>query len=238
MCFVAEYMNEGHRERVRETYDEAKLQGAQDYKVLEMLLFYVIPRKDTKPAAKKLIKELGTLENVLKAPQERLARIDGIGENAARYLNLLGNTFEHISMPKIPKKLTEETTESVLKHLFRDAVREEVYIICLDPQNNILGYEKLSEGSFESADFDPAKAARIALRYDSSQVVFAHNHPSGICEASGADIKVTELLEGALYMMGIKLLDHIIFAGDKYISIVKNYKLHKDRSFGKWGRRQ
>ena len=230
--------HKGHRKRVRETYDEAQLTGAQDYKVLEMLLFYVIPQKDTKPTAKKLLKQFGSLQNVLKAPQEKLTRIEGVGEKTARYLNLLGKTFEHINKPKAPNKLTEETIGGFLRDLFRDAVCEEVYIICLDSQDNIIGWEKLSEGSFESAHFDPAKAAKVALDYNSPQVVFAHNHPSGICEASGADIKVTELLEGALFIMGIKMRDHLIFAGDKYISIVDNYTLRKDRSYYKMGRRR
>ena len=230
--------HKGHRQRVRETFDEAQLKGAQDYKVLEMLLFYVIPQKDTKPAAKNLLKEFKSLQNVLKAPQKSLMRIDGIGEKAARYLNLLGETFEHLIKTKAPARLTDETTGPFLEELFRNAVCEEVYIICLDSQDNILGWEKLSEGNFESAEFDASKAVKVAIKYKSSQIVFAHNHPNGICEASGADIKVTELLDGTMYMVGIKMRDHLVFAGGKYISIMEKYKLRRDRSFGKWGKRR
>ena len=234
---MAENVHKGHRGRMREKYDEGRLASFKDHEVLEMLLFYVIPQKNTNPTAHNLIERFGSLQSVLKAPPERLAKVDGVGDKTARYISLLGKTFEYINTPKRPKKLTKETALPLLKNLFSDAVREEVYIICLDSKDNILGCEKLSEGSFESTDFDPAKAARVALNYDSAQVVFAHNHPSGICKASGADVKVTELLEGALFMMGIKMRDHLIFAGDTYISIVENHTLRKDRSFSKWGKR-
>ena len=235
---MGDNVNEGHRQRVYKKYDKSGFEHFQEHEILEMLLFYAIPRTNTNPVAHRLIDEFGSLGNVLKAQPKELMKVKGVGPAVVRYFKVWREIFNTPDWSEPPQKLTEDTAEQYLKKLFRNATREEFYIICLDPQDNILGCEKLSEGSFESSEVDPAKAARVALSYDCAKVVFAHNHPSGICEASGADIKATELLEGTLFMMGIRVRDHLIFAGEKYISIMETCKLRKDRSYNKWGKRR
>ena len=236
---MADNIHEGHRRRVREIYDEVELDAFKDdYKVLEMLLFYVIPQRDTNPIAHKLIEQFDSLQNVLNAPQEKLTRVDGVGEKAARYLNLLGKVFARIRMGDAPSKLTSETADAFFRLLFKDEVREAFYIICLDAKDNVLGSKRLSEGSFESVEIDPAKAVKVALDYNSAQVVFAHNHPSGIDIASDADIQVTRVLNKTMRFMGIHMRDHRIFTGDKCISIADNYDI-SDKGDSKYrGRRR
>ena len=237
---MAENVHGGHRKRMFEKYDQSPFDGFPDHEVLEMLLFYVIPQRNTNDIAHQLLQDFGTLQNVLNAPPERLMRIKNVGPAAARYLNLWGNALDKIirDMKKPPKKLTQSNLKQYLDKLFAGESQEVFYIICLDLNDVILGCKRLSEGSFESVDIDPAKAVRTALDYGSPQVVFVHNHPSGIDEASNADIQATKILNDAMRFMGIHMRDHIIYTGDKCVSIVDKYELYKDVRFKRTGKRR
>ena len=237
---MAENAHGGHRKRMLGKYDKSPFDSFSDHEVLEMILFYVIPQRNTNDIAHQLLREFGSLKNVLSAPPERLMRTNNIGPAAARYLSLWGKTFDRMNerIKKSPEKLTRNNLKRYFKKLFKDEIHEAFYIICLDSDDVVLGYRRLSEGSFESVDIDPAKAVRAALDYGSPQVVFAHNHPSGIDEASNADIQVTKLLNDAMRFMGIHMRDHIIFTGEKCVSIVDKYDLHKDIRFKSKGKRR
>lgn len=229
---MTENAHDGHRGRMFDKYDQSSFESFPDHEVLEMLLFYVIPQRNTNDIAHELLRDFGTLKNVLSAPPERLMRVKNVGPKTARYLNLWGNTLNKIilDMKKLPPKLTQNNLQSYFKKLFKDEIREAFYVICLGSDDTVLGFRRLSEGSFESVEIDPSKAVRAALDYGSPQVVFAHNHPSGICEASEADIQVTKTLDSAMQFMGIHMRDHIIFAGDECVSIVEKYGLRKNKN--------
>ena len=120
--------------------------------------------------------------------------------------------------------LNSETSENYLCNLFDGKNRECCYMICLDPKNRIINQEMLFEGSFESVELDVAKVLRSAVKSDASQVVFTHNHPSGILKPSNADLVTTQALEHTLFFAGIKMLDHIIVADCKCMSILPYLK--------------
>lgn len=237
---MAENPHKGHRERMLEKFDQTDFDGIPDHEVLEMLLFYVVPQRNTNDIAHTLLDDFGSLKNVLSAPPERLMRVKHIGPAAARYLSMWGKTFNRIRKDagKPPKKLTRTTLKPYLTELFKDEVREAFYVICLDSNGVILGKRRLSEGSFECVDIDPSKAVRAALDYGSPQVVFAHNHPSGICVASDGDIQATRVLDKAMRFMGIHMRDHIIYTEDKCVSIVDNYDARDDKGSKSKGRRR
>ena len=227
---MGENLHENHRKGMYKRYDEVGIKGFEEHEILEMLLFYAIPRKNTNHIAHRLIKEFGSLDAVFKAPPERLANVEGVGSATARYFELWRNALIEAEKGKSPKKLTQDNAEKHIKGLFKNETREALYIICLDSRDYILKEEKLSEGSFETVEIDPAKAVRTAVICNSAKVVFAHNHPSGICAASNADIEVTRLLEGALHLVGVTVRDHVIVANDRCISIMREYNVRKDRS--------
>ena len=230
--------HENHRERMYKRYDRSEIKDFEKHEVLEMLLFYAIPRKNTNPIAHRLIKEFGSLEEVLKAPPHRLMQVNGVGPAVARYFRLWREVFSAPEWNEPPKKLTDKTATAYFKALFKGETREVFYMICLDPKDNILACEKISEGTFESTTIDQSKVARLALKYDSAQVVFAHNHPSGVDKASGADINVTEVLEGVLFTFGIRVRDHIIYTDKRCVSILGECNLRRDRSLKNRGRRR
>ena len=226
MAEKKENIHEGHRERMRKDFEHNGFDGWHDHKVLEYLLYRVIPQADTNEMAHKLIKECGDFNKVFHASKEKLTDIVGIGEKAARYIQELGEFINYYNGSRYDTDrfvLDSETCEGYLLHLFDGVERDNFYIICLDAKNRILYTRCMFEGSFESMDIDITQLVRVAVKCDASYVVLSHNHPSGIAHASNVDITATQTIERALSLAGIRLLDHIIVAGGKCVSVRNEY---------------
>ena len=225
-------VHEDHRKRMREDFGRDGFNNWHDHKVLEYLLYRVIPRADTNEMAHDLINECGGFAEVFRAPKEQLTDIIGVGEKAASYIQELGeflNYYNGVRYDVNRLVLDSDSCEKYLLNLFDGVERENFYIICLDAQSRILYKRRMFEGSFESMDIDITQLVRVAVKCDASYVVLSHNHPSGIAHASNADITATQTIERALGLAGIRLLDHIIVAGGKCVSVRDEYPNAKAR---------
>lgn len=227
-------LHAGHRERMYKQYDVSQFEGMYDHQILEMMLFHVIKMSDTNAIAHRLLDKFETLSNVFHAPTQKLASVEGVGLKVARYLNMIGGTIDASLRTVDMSRLSPKTSREFFKTLFQGKHREVFYIICLDLDNNVLCSRILNEGGFQSTEVDIGKAIKVALDFNCPQVVFAHNHPSGILKASDADLTVTSMLESGMHLVGVKLRDHIIYANGDCLSIMNNYKIRKDRSFENW----
>ena len=217
--------HENHRQRMREKFIENGLSAFKDHEVLEFMLFYVIRRGNTNVQGHKLLKKFGTIEGVLSAPISQLQEIEGIGYESALYIKFLNELFAYYNKSKHQAGIFligSEFATDTLHNLFKDAVCEELYVICLNASYNIIRVERLSSGDMDSASVDPKKIMRFVLSNNAHAVVLAHNHPSGTLIPSNNDILVTKMCEYNFSMTGIKFIDHIIVAGDEYISIKKH----------------
>lgn len=216
----------GHRARMRADFELDGFKNWHDHKVLEYLLQYVIRRADTNETAHNLIDECGGFAEVFRASKEKLTDIMNVGGKTAEYIHMLGefvNYYNGVRYDINRLMLDSETCESYLLNLFDGLERENFFMICLDAQSRIIYKRRIFEGSFESMDVDITQIVRIAVKCDASFVVLAHNHPSGIAKASQADIVSTQAVERALTMAGIRLLDHIVVANGKCVSIRNEY---------------
>ncbi len=214
-------VHDGHRARKKDRYRRYGLLGMADHEVLELLLFYAIPRRDTNELAHRLLDEFGTLDNVLNAPIEALSRVEGMGENSALLIRLVHDV--HTYVPDQPKRKpilnsTQACTNYAMKRLL-DAREEILYEFCLDGKGKLLQEYVLSKGSRESAIVNIRKAVSYALNCECSRVVLAHNHPSGVALASQADRITTLHLRDALKGVNIQLVDHIVVADGDCISM-------------------
>ena len=216
----------GHRKRMREDFSKSGFSNWQPHIVLEYLLFYSIPVADTNNLAHEIIKGCGGFVNVFNTPKERLLKVQGVGEKTADYICMLGEFLQYYNRVKYDTdtlELNSKTCENYMLSLFENESSESLYMICLDAQNHILKKKRVAEGSFESMDIDIPTIMRTAINSEAAYVVLAHNHPSGIAEPSHADIVSTQVLERTLHMGGVKLLDHIIVAGRKCVSMRDGY---------------
>lgn len=214
--------NLGHRQRLKERFSKEGLKSFRDEEVLELLLFYVQPRKDTKRQAKELIARFETLEGVLTSEPELLTQIKGVGGESALFLSLMGELGKRLYSGSNKKKKKILKLEDALEHikpLFILKKREEVYILCLDSKKKLLATRLISEGISNQTEINVRRTIEESLRFSSSSVIIAHNHPGGSAQPSFEDEQITIKLKEALELLGLELSDHIIIAGEEHYSM-------------------
>lgn len=212
-----------HRARIRETFRKAGVDGMPDHNLLELLLFYSIPRKDTNELAHKLIETFGSLNGVFDAPYERLIEVEGIGESSALLLSLVpGICRRYVEGMTDKKKVNLSTPESVSDYIVKKyygCKTEVFYMLCLDAVGNLINCCKLSEGNSGTVVVDKRIMLETALRNGADKVIFAHNHPNGLAVPSRDDLELTYDFSSVLSTVGIRLADHFIVAGNDCLSL-------------------
>lgn len=216
---------EGHRERLRKKYLQGGYFAFHEYEVLELLLTYVIPRKDTKPTAKDLIEKFGSLDGVVTADIEELCDISGIKENSAIFLKLLGDLSKNLYKGEIKKEGIQLRDKNSLIRYLRSEIgfssREEFRVIFLNNYNMLVGSETLFTGTIDKSAVYPREIVEKVLYYKAKGIIFAHNHPSGNLRPSKQDIQITEHMQEVLDLIDVKLLEHIIITQDGYFSFLE-----------------
>ena len=218
-------IHDGHRQRLKARFLEQGLDGFTDVQVLELLLFYAIPRRDTNPIAHELLEKFGSLRQVLEAPVQRLTEVEYITENAAALLKLAPAMLRYYQVDKVKEEMPLVTIQACgyyLKHFFLGRKNETVFLLCLDAKCKVLACREVGEGSVNSANVPIRRVVEIALAEGASTVVLAHNHPSGIAIPSGEDLATTRRLYAALSTVDVILADHIVVADDDYVSMIQS----------------
>lgn len=216
---------EGHRERLRKKYIQGGYLAFHEYEILELLLTYSIPRRDTKPIAKDLIEKFGNLDEVVSAPIKELAEVTGIKEGSAVFLKLLGDMAKNLYKGEIKRDgIQLRDKDTLLKYLRSDigfSSREEFKVIFLNNYNILVGSETLFTGTIDKSAVYPREIVEKVIQYKAKGVIFAHNHPSGNLRPSKQDIQITEHMQEFLEMIDVKLLEHIIITKDGYFSFLQ-----------------
>ncbi len=221
----------GHRERVRKKFLENGFNGLEDYEILELLLFYVIPRKDTKAIAKELIKKFKTLANVLKADTLELKTINGLGDVAITFLKMIGALPARIYKDELKnQKLIKDdknkiTDKEVLLSFLRNKIGyedvEKFYVIYLSSSNEVIAFEESSSGTLDRSSIYPREIYKRVIMENAKSIIIAHNHPSGNTCPSKCDIDITNEIARGLKNFGALLLEHIIITRDSYFSFLE-----------------
>lgn len=217
--------HEGHRQRLKNRYLESGLDHFDQHQVLELLLFYSMPRRDTNPIAHQLIQRFGSLAGVLNAPREELEKVEGMGPGSAAFLTLLRDTDRYCQIHCVDRPVILNTIErcgEVLAPYFQGRRNEVVYLLCLDAKCKMLCCKEVGEGSVNSAAVPIRRVVEMALAAGATSVVLAHNHPSGVAVPSPEDSLTTHKLARALYAVEIQLVDHLVVADEDYVSLVQS----------------
>ncbi len=217
--------HQGHRERLKQRFRQEGLDGFGDEKVLELLLFYIIPRRDTAPIARALLEQFGSLTGVLEASPMALTKVPGMGENAASFIQFIMalNRYYLIRQTAGRKKLTTlELCREYIWPRFLGLQEERVCALCLDAGCGVLGCKILGSGSVNSAAIPIRKIVEFALSANATSLVLAHNHPGGIAVPSQEDLDSTQKVEAALAAVGVILADHLIIADNAYVSLAES----------------
>ena len=222
---MSESIHKGHRQRLKDRFLAEGLDHFTEIQVLELVLFYAIPRKDTNPIAHALLDHFGSLAQVLDAAPEELAKVPGMGESAAAYLHLLTQVARYYLVNRSTQNKVLPTLEDCANYLvpfFHGRRVETVFMLCLDAKCKVLCCKEVGEGSVNSAGISTRRIVETALGANASVVVLAHNHPSGIAIPSGEDVQTTKRIAAALQSVEIQLADHIVVADADYVSMAQS----------------
>jgi DNA repair protein radC len=219
--------NSGHRKRLRERFLRAGLEGLQDYEAIELVLTFAIPRHDVKPLAKQLLEHYGSLEKLLDATPAELLDQHGLGEAAVTLLALHKQLCtKYLEQKARDVDVLGDTTKIVnfLRMKLGGGKKETFMVLFLNAQNHLLCFDVIP-GTVDRATVYAREVLEKAINTKATAVILAHNHPTGICEPSPADIKLTNTIRQVLQPVGILLHDHIIVAPSCYFSFASRRML-------------
>ena len=224
-------IHDGHRQRLKNRFLNEGLDNFEEVQVLELLLFYCIPQKDTNPIAHALLDRFGSLAQVLEAPPSELKKVPGVKDAVATYLPLITSACRYYLVNRSANGVILTTIEECGKYLapfFCGKRNETVYLLCLDAKCKVLCCKEVGEGSVNSASVPIRRIVEMALGANATSVVLAHNHPSGIAVPSGDDHLTTKRLAISLASVDIALVDHLVFADDDYVSLRQSGRYHPE----------
>jgi DNA repair protein RadC len=212
----------GHRERLRNRFRDGGETALADYEILELLLFRLIPRRDTKPIAKALIARFGTLGGVIGAPAALLQEVKGIGENVALDLKLIANVAQRMLKSELREKQVLSSWSSVIDYCHAAMAyetTEQFRILFLDKRNVLIADEIQGRGTIDHTPVYPREVVKRALELSATAIILVHNHPSGDPTPSRADIDMTRTIVDTAKPLGITVHDHIIIGKDGHASL-------------------
>lgn len=218
-------IHDGHRKRVLDRFRTEGLDHFTQVQVLELLLFYAVPRRDTNELAHKLIDRFGSVSRVMDASVTELMTVPGIGEYAATFLNIVKAAGRYYQVDSTQKGAQLRDVEACGRYLlpyFLGRQVETVFLLCLNANCNVISCRVVEEGELNSATISPRTIVQIALAEKASTVVLAHNHPSGVALPSREDVLATKRLAAALATVDVALFDHLIIADDDFVSLVQS----------------
>ncbi len=203
----------GHRARLRQRLFEGGPDALLDHELVEYLLGLALPRRDTKPLAKKLMRDFGGFGALLSADAEAISRIGGISEGAAAALKIAQASALRLLKEKIAGQPVLSSWQALLDYLRADMAHnpiERVRVLYLNSKNVLIRNEQMSEGSVDEAAVYVREVVRRALEYQATAIILVHNHPSGDPQPSQQDIRLTRDIIEAGRHLGIAVHDHVI----------------------------
>lgn len=220
----------GHRKRMKKRFLEHGAEGLEDHNLLEILLYFALPRVDTNLLAHALLEYFGSIDAVMEATAEELMAVEGVGENAAALIKLIPAIGQRYLASKNAVGSVLANTEDAGNFLlprFLGRRDETVLLVCLDTKMKAVSCRTVASGDVSSAHISVRKVVELALAQNAPFVMLAHNHVNGLALPSAEDIETTRHLKDALALVGVTLIDHIIVAGDDFVSLKENGVLEK-----------
>lgn len=214
----------GHRQRLRQRF----LTGSKsmpDYELLELLLFSVFSRKDTKPLAKALLNKCGSLKSVIFANDNAIRAVDGCGESVSFLMQLLKEIICRISLETVKKEQIISSNIHVIEYyqkLLALEQKEQFRVMFLNSRGRLIAEEQMQHGTVDQTPIYPREVMQRALENGASAIILVHNHPSGLAKPSRQDIEITKQLNDVAKKLDIKVLDHIIISKNGSYSFADN----------------
>ena len=205
-------VHEGHRERLRNKFLTNGFESFEDHEIIELLLFYAIPRGNTNPIAHDLINRFGNLRGVLDATPEELEGIKGLGSAGVTFFKVMISALKEYEIQS-SEFLQLDTTKKLRDYFSKDFIgikKEEIHLVTLDDKLNLINCHIVARGGISTVPVNIRKMVQMCIEDNSETIVLAHNHPMGEARPSPEDIRATKQIARALKGVGIFLADHIV----------------------------
>lgn len=212
----------GHRARLRRRLFEGGPDALLDHELVEYLLALAIPRRDTKPLAKKLLREFGGFGALMCADAATIARVGGLTESAAATLKIAHAAANRMLETKLRAQPVLGSWQALLDYLQADMAHqpiERVRVLFLNSKNALIANEAMWEGSVDESAVYIREIMRRALDLHATAIIVVHNHPSGDPAPSKQDIRLTRDLAEAGRHLKVTLHDHIIVGAGGHKSL-------------------
>lgn len=217
-------IHEGHRQRLKNKFLENGFVGFEHHNILEMLLFYSIPRRDTNEIAHELLNRFGSLKNVFNAEFDELIQVNGISENSATLIKMVPQIAREYLSDYSNSKVSFDSEKRIGEYFVNKYIgetKEVVYAMLLNSKFELIDCIKIHEGSVNSAFVSPRKIIDSVVKQNAAMVVLAHNHPDGSVCPSMEDISTTANLISIFRPFDIALVEHFLVAGNSYSAIIR-----------------
>ena len=221
-------MHEDHRKRLRKKFMTCPETLAK-HELLELLLTFCIPRKNTNIVAHELLDKFGTISSVINSDGPSLKSINGLGEISVIFFKILRTIFriclEEKSVFNTRSKNKKLTLNDVLNIMFiKFFGRNEEYVAAalFNSKKEIVFCDFIEKGSQSFVEISFKTLVSLVLKYDAKYVILAHNHPSTIALPSKEDIEITKQIDNLLDTLGVILLDHLIICEDSHVSLFES----------------
>ena len=208
-----------HRKRLRKRFLNEGIDNFEDHNVLELLLFFSIPRRDTNEIAHALLEKFGSLSNVFTASVDQLCTVKGIGESSAVLIKMIPQIWKKFAVENYLASnciADIESSGEYLTKLFIGAESEQCYMLIFNEKGKMTNTVEVDTGDVSSVYFSPRILMDIAVKYGASSFILSHNHLTGSTEPSTQDIMLTRRLCEVFDIMGIPMRAHIIVSGSEY----------------------
>lgn len=210
----------GHRQRLKaRLIDNSR--GLADYEILELVLTLTLPRRDTKPLAKELIKKFGSLKEAVMARPDQIRTVKGMGEATRAQWALIQELYARLGEAPARRGASvtdpEEVAKAAMARLGHKGT-EEFWVVFMDTKNRIISWEQVSRGTTNATALFPREVAALALRLEATNIILVHNHPGGSAQPSGEDTRLTAMVAEACKSLDITVHDHIIVTDHDYYS--------------------
>ena len=212
----------GHRARLRQKLADAGGEALLDHELIEYLLALAIPRRDTKPLAKLLLREFGGIGGLMTADWQAIARVPGMGDTSVAAIKIVQATALRMLRNDVAARPVLGSWQALLDYLRADMAHlgvERVRVLHLNSRNMLIRDDHMGDGSIDQAAIYTREVIRRAMDLGSAALILVHNHPSGSPEPSRQDIEVTRQIIDAGKRLGISVHDHVIIAAQGHVSL-------------------
>ena len=214
-------VHDGHRERMRKRFNETgSFDGFSEHEIIEMLLFYTHPRRNTNEIAHELINRFGSIAGIIEAEYDDLIQVKYITDGAATLFKMIPKFLPIYYNSKNNGMIYDNSQKliTLFEPYFVGLAHEEFRAAYFDNKLALIKNIALDSGDPSGSPVNIRKLVEIALRENASTVAIAHNHPKTSSKPSTADINTTREIIDVLRPMKIDFLDHVIIGEDSTIS--------------------